>query len=253
MGRYQFLPSTAKMFVDFTTKEEFLSNPAKQDAAFDGYIQYLIEKSGDVQGCELAKAIAAGWYSGDPSLRNSTRTQTNNGNSYPSIASYADSVAAKTNCEQWGVGGSSAKVFPVPGQTYDDLFSPYGPRTPFKTDNGRMTGSFHHGDDFACAFGQPLVATESGRVKYFDDDPHGLGAHTVTLYPESMPDAKIFYGHAQKRLVPDGSTVTAGQPIAECGSEGSSTGPHLHFQLMINDGQGYQSKNPSEYLRGIEP
>lgn len=101
MGRYQFIPSTAAMFVDYQGRDEFLNNPAKQDKAFDGYINYLIGLTDGLQGCELARAIASGWYSGDPSLRNSTRPQWNNGRQYPSIKAYSDSVAGKTSCERW--------------------------------------------------------------------------------------------------------------------------------------------------------
>lgn len=101
MGKYQFLPSTAAMFVDYQGRDEFLNNPEKQEQAFAGYINYLIGLTDGLQGCELARAIASGWYSGDPSLRNSTRPQWNNGRQYPSIKAYSDSVARKTHCEQW--------------------------------------------------------------------------------------------------------------------------------------------------------
>ena len=52
------------------------------------------------------------------------------------------------------------------------------------------------------------------------------------------------YGHASKLLVSQGQTVKRGHTIALVGSTGRSTGPHLHFEILINGSQ----VNPFKYL-----
>ena len=55
---------------------------------------------------------------------------------------------------------------------------------------------------------------------------------------------KTLYGHISEYLVNKGDTVEKGQPIARVGSTGRSTGPHLHFEVRINN----KTVNPIHYL-----
>ncbi|MEL6225210.1 MAG: hypothetical protein AAFR31_21490 [Cyanobacteria bacterium J06627_8] len=101
MGRWQFMPGTARAYVSFGSTQEFLNSRELQHQAFEGYINDGLAEVPYLEGCELARAIASYWYSGDPNLRNNTRPQYYNGGSYPSIKDYSDSVASKTSCERW--------------------------------------------------------------------------------------------------------------------------------------------------------
>jgi murein DD-endopeptidase MepM/ murein hydrolase activator NlpD len=53
------------------------------------------------------------------------------------------------------------------------------------------------------------------------------------------------YGHASKLYVREGQQVVRGQAIAAVGSTGMSTGPHLHFEVRINN----KPVNPRPYLQ----
>lgn len=53
------------------------------------------------------------------------------------------------------------------------------------------------------------------------------------------------YAHCQTLNVSNGQRVTVGQLIAQVGSTGKSTGPHLHFEIIKNG----QSVNPNEYIK----
>lgn len=98
----------------------------------------------------------------------------------------------------------------------------------------------HDGLDFADQLDAPILAAESGVVIRVSAHPqygnsldldHGNGLITR-------------YGHASKVLVKSGDVVKRGQEIAQIGSTGRSTGPHLHFEV-IKDGV---PQNPLPYL-----
>ncbi|MDX1357821.1 MAG: M23 family metallopeptidase [Clostridia bacterium] len=89
----------------------------------------------------------------------------------------------------------------------------------------------HTGADLGGAYGDDIYAAASGTVTmsrynsgygYMVRIDHGEGIET-------------YYGHASKLLVKEGEEVEKGQVIALVGSSGISTGPHLHFEIRIDD------------------
>ncbi len=96
---------------------------------------------------------------------------------------------------------------------------------------GKMWSSGHHtGQDFSAPLGTPIYAAHSGTV---DVRPVSWAGNLIEVTrPDGTVDA---YAHTSKQLVDDGQKVQVGQKIAEVGSEGNSTGPHLHFEI-IEDG-----------------
>ena len=117
--------------------------------------------------------------------------------------------------------------------------SGYGMRTdPF---TGEM--SMHTGVDFAAPVGTPILAAAGGVVVSAETRPdfgnmveidHGKGVSTM-------------YAHTSRMLVKSGDFVRKGQKIAEVGTTGRSTGPHLHFEVNVNG----VPQNPSKYLASL--
>ncbi|VDG32886.1 putative protein yqbO [Lactobacillus brevis KB290] [Lactiplantibacillus mudanjiangensis] len=110
---------------------------------------------------------------------------------------------------------------------------------------GRRSGEvsdFHKGIDFSAAMGTAIPAQYGGKVV---EAGHAAGfGNWVVIQPSGMAVDTI-YGHMKSYNVHAGDTVSAGQTIAHVGSEGQSTGPHVHYE--IRQGLGGKSFNPDTY------
>ncbi|MEH2065375.1 MAG: M23 family metallopeptidase [Nostoc sp.] len=89
----------------------------------------------------------------------------------------------------------------------------------------------HEGIDIAGASGTPIVAAASGTVVKAGWDDWGLG-NAITI--KHLDGSITVYGHNRRLLVSKGQEVIQGQIIAEMGSTGNSTAPHLHFEVHPN-------------------
>jgi len=99
----------------------------------------------------------------------------------------------------------------------------------------------HHGIDIANKYGTPIYAADAGTVEYIGWG-RGYGNQIVINHGGGK---KTRYAHLSKFYVGKGDKVNKGQTIAAMGSTGWSTGPHLHFEVIIN-GRRY---NPLNYIR----
>jgi murein DD-endopeptidase MepM/ murein hydrolase activator NlpD len=107
---------------------------------------------------------------------------------------------------------------------------------------GWRWGRMHSGIDIAGPIGTPIVAAADGVVITSEWHSGGYG----NLVEIEHPDGSItLYGHNSEIRVSVGEVVKQGQLIALMGSTGYSTGPHLHFEVLL-PGQG--AVNPSAYL-----
>jgi lipoprotein NlpD len=86
----------------------------------------------------------------------------------------------------------------------------------------------HEGIDIAGASGTPIFAAASGIVIKAGWDDWGLGNFIEIKHPNG---SVTIYGHNRRLLVSKGQEVNQGQLIAEMGSTGNSTAPHLHFEF----------------------
>ncbi|MEH1832747.1 MAG: M23 family metallopeptidase [Nostoc sp.] len=89
----------------------------------------------------------------------------------------------------------------------------------------------HEGIDIAGASGTPIIAAASGTVVKAGWDDWGLG-NAITI--KHLDGSITVYGHNRRLLVSKGQHVIQGQIIAEMGSTGNSTAPHLHFEVHPN-------------------
>ena len=126
---------------------------------------------------------------------------------------------------------ATPKGFPVSGP----VTSPYGAReNPFG-------GKAHHaGVDISAREGTPIKASADGIVS-FAGWTKGSG-YVVVL--EHGCGFTTIYAHNKKNQVKVGQRVSRGETIANVGSTGNSTGPHLHYEVL----QKGRNVNPKNFL-----
>jgi murein DD-endopeptidase MepM/ murein hydrolase activator NlpD len=91
-------------------------------------------------------------------------------------------------------------------------------------------GRMHTGIDLAGPYGSPVRAVTAGEIIEADGES-GYGNIVKIQHADGVV---TYYAHLSKILIHSGH-VTAGQEIAEEGDTGHSTGPHLHFEVRIDD------------------
>ena len=99
----------------------------------------------------------------------------------------------------------------------------------------------HTGIDIGSPHGSNIVAASSGTVIVAGYNAGGYGNYVVISHGSGI---STLYAHASALLVSTGQSVSQGQVIAKVGSTGMSTGPHLHFEVLV----GGQHTNPMSYL-----
>jgi len=129
--------------------------------------------------------------------------------------------------------GYTPTIWPVDG-TLEGGFG--GRRNPF----GGPGYEFHTGQDIEAPMGTPVIAGARGQVSFVGWQ-NGYGQLVVIDHGGGLSTR---YGHLSHIDVDLGQSVSRGQLIGKVGSTGRSTGPHLHYEVRIND----QPVNPLQYL-----
>lgn len=88
----------------------------------------------------------------------------------------------------------------------------------------------HTGVDIAASLGTKIKASTSGEVVLASEEGD-YGKHLKI----QIGEVSIIYAHCNNLYVKQGDKITQGQEIAEVGSTGNSTGPHLHFEIRISE------------------
>ncbi|WP_404473437.1 peptidoglycan DD-metalloendopeptidase family protein [Vreelandella venusta] len=89
----------------------------------------------------------------------------------------------------------------------------------------------HNGTDFAMPIGTPIVAPANGRVERVGNH-HAAGRYIVVRHDNGY---RTRYLHLSRPLVSQGERVEMGKRIALSGNTGRSTGPHLHYEVIVNN------------------
>ncbi len=106
---------------------------------------------------------------------------------------------------------------------------------------------FHKGIDFTCKVGTPIQATGNGKVIKVIKKKRGYGHHVVIDHDFGY---ETLYAHMSKIDVKVGDDVAKGQKIGEVGNTGTSTAPHLHYEVHVKG----KAVNPIDYcLDGLSP
>ena len=145
----------------------------------------------------------------------------------------AEAAAAKASQDD-GDGGSSGFLWPCPAS--HRITSGFGNRS--APVPGAST--YHKGIDIGAASGSAIVAAASGRVTTASYSS-SAGNYVVISHGNGI---STVYMHASALYVSEGAAVSAGDTIAAVGSTGFSTGPHLHFGVIVNGSY----VNPSGYV-----
>jgi murein DD-endopeptidase MepM/ murein hydrolase activator NlpD len=129
--------------------------------------------------------------------------------------------------------GFTPSIWPVDGKLESGFG---GRRNPF----GGSSYELHTGQDIVVAWGTPVVAGAKGTV-IFVGWQNGYGKLVVVDHGGGLTTR---YGHLSEADVTQGQQVVRGEFIGRVGSTGRSTGPHLHYEVRIND----NPVDPLQYL-----
>jgi murein DD-endopeptidase MepM/ murein hydrolase activator NlpD len=203
------------------------------------------------------RAEISGWHEAQASLRRTLSARpappaepielaAESGTAEPLLASQADHLLATVRAETRSLRGLEPLVtqtvrtlaaLPLRWPVRAAVSSEFGERP------SPWSGSpeFHGGIDIAAHAGTRVVAPSPARVAFVGATPEY--GNTVILDHGNAVHTR--FGHLERVIVKRGQKVERGQPVALSGNTGRSTGPHLHYEVIV---QG-RRVNPRPYLR----
>lgn len=122
--------------------------------------------------------------------------------------------------------GSGGILFPTDSKTITSHFG-------YRDDTGGVGSSYHQGIDIGAGMGEPIYAALPGKVELAG--PNGGYGNCVII--DHGGGLKTLYGHMSAIGTSEGASVAQGQVIGLVGSTGNSTGPHLHFSVIMGGEQ----------------
>ena len=120
------------------------------------------------------------------------------------------------------INATTTFIKPIEGT----ISSRYGQREPTTS----TVPKNHTGVDIAANTGTKIKSATAGEVVLASEEGD-YGKHLKI----QIGNVSVIYAHCNALYVKQGDTVTQGQEIAEVGSTGNSTGPHLHFEIRISE------------------
>lgn len=129
---------------------------------------------------------------------------------------------------------SLPSIWPVNGQVSSE-FS-------FRTDPINSSSAFHEGIDIRVPIGTPVKATAAGRVIAADSNKSGYGNRVEINHGNGYV---TLYAHNSVLNVQSGDWVEKGDIIAYSGATGRVTGPHVHYEVLLNG----ELQNPRDFIK----
>jgi murein DD-endopeptidase MepM/ murein hydrolase activator NlpD len=111
----------------------------------------------------------------------------------------------------------------------------------WRVDPFNRSRAFHEGLDFTANTGTLIYAAGDGVVSFAERS----GGYGNMVKVDHGSGLETRYAHAAKLLVKVGQRITKGQVVAQVGSTGRSTGPHLHYEIRLNG----VALDPRKYLK----
>jgi len=117
------------------------------------------------------------------------------------------------------------------------------------------TVKMHTGMDFTAPVGTEIHATGTGTVTKVEYDGRGYGNNVIINHGYGY---ETLYGHMSRVTVRPGQKISRGDLIGYVGNSGTSTGPHLHYEVRKNNNPVnpvnfyYSDLTPEEYERMLE-
>ena len=121
------------------------------------------------------------------------------------------------------------------------ITQPFGPTTVLLEPRVGPFAHFHTGIDLAAPLGTPVLAAADGIVVAVAHTAIGYGNYVMIAHGGGVI---TLYAHLLETDINVGDRVTRGEKIGREGSTGLSTGPHVHFEVRVND----QVVDPMRYL-----
>jgi murein DD-endopeptidase MepM/ murein hydrolase activator NlpD len=200
----KMLTDYAQLYSDLTNKIVSKTNRGSQNDSSINYINELIKLSGSIEKINEA-------FTNDKQLTEQISR------SKESLEKYAECLPT---------------LVPVSGK----ITSPFGIRKHPIT----KVVKEHTGVDIDADKGDPILAAASGEVSYSSY----MNGYGYTIIIDHHNGFQTLYGHCSKLLVKKAEKIKKGQVISLVGSTGLSTGPHLHFEIRVND----KSVDPMKYI-----
>jgi len=139
-----------------------------------------------------------------------------------SIAASSSKGSVSSNGRITYSGGTFC--WPAPSYTY--ISSEFG----YRIHPVYGTKKYHSGMDMAAPGGSPILAAADGTVRFAGWN----GGYGYCIIIDHGSGIQTLYGHSSKLLVSSGQKVSRGEKIALVGTTGTSTGNHLHFEVLNN-------------------
>ncbi|HEX2944738.1 MAG TPA: peptidoglycan DD-metalloendopeptidase family protein [Clostridia bacterium] len=168
------------------------------------------------------------------SSRSGERTETSFTNDMGVLKDTLDSLSSvysRTGLPVADLSAAEAKISSFM-ETVPTLWPAFGHITDefgYRKDPFTRRTKYHEGIDIGSDYGNSIKAAAGGTVT-FAQYTRGTGRTVIINHGRGI---STVYGHASKILVKEGQKVSKGDVIARVGSSGRSTGPHLHFQVML--------------------